>query len=89
MQNWHVSPIKHSNFKNVAPAVVYTAEMDPLRGEGEAYAKKLIEGGCQVETHLFKGAPHTYAHLDEILESGKLYNRMTVDALNRAFGAAG
>ncbi|KAF7587078.1 Arylacetamide deacetylase-like 2 [Aspergillus hancockii] len=40
-EDWKISPMLTSNFSNLAPALVFTAEMDTLRSEGEAYAEKL------------------------------------------------
>lgn len=60
--------------------------MDPLRDEGEAYALKMREAGCQVQSVRVKGAPHIFMQLDEILEIGRFYNHVSVEALKRAFG---
>jgi len=79
--DWRVSPILAPNFKGLAPALVITAELDPLRDEGEAYAQKLIDGGCKVQTHRLLGAPHLVMQLDDILDCGKEYNKVVIGAL--------
>ena len=63
--------------------MVFTAEMDPLRDEGEAYAAKLKAGGCRVEMMRMAGAPHTFAMLDGILESGRIYTKKVIEAMKR------
>ncbi|KAL7955684.1 esterase [Trichoderma compactum] len=86
--NWKVSPIEAPNFKNLAPALIWTAEMDVLRDEGEAYGRKMNDAGSKAEIIRLKGAPHNFAHLDAILESGKTYNRESIRALRDAFGGS-
>ncbi|KAL7794644.1 esterase [Trichoderma afarasin] len=86
--NWKVSPIKAPNFKDLAPALIWTAEMDVLRDEGEAYGRKMNDAGSKAEIIRLKGAPHNFAHLDAILESGKTYNRKSIRALRHAFGGS-
>lgn len=56
-QNWKVSPILASNFKGLAPALIMTAEMDPLRDEGEAYGEKMNAAGSKAEVIRMKGMP--------------------------------
>ncbi|KAF9884769.1 hypothetical protein FE257_001259 [Aspergillus nanangensis] len=82
-EDWKISPILAPNFKGLAPALVCTAEMDPLRDEGEAYAAKLKAAGCQVEWKQMAGAPHTFMHLDGILKGGEEFNQLAVTAMKR------
>ncbi|KAJ5101094.1 hypothetical protein N7456_007146 [Penicillium angulare] len=85
--DWKISPILAPSFEGLALALVSTAELDPLRDEGEAYAAKLKEAGVSVELKRYLGAPHTFAGMDRILEGGRQYNAAVIAALQRAIGA--
>lgn len=71
------------NFSNMAPALVSAAELDPLGDEGECYAMKLKAAGNRVQQSRFLSAPHTFAGLHGILESGREYNDKVVAAMKR------
>lgn len=71
------------DFSGLATALVFTAEMDPLRDEGEVYAAKLKAAGCQVELIRMAGAPHTFSMLDGILESGRVYNEKVIETMRK------
>lgn len=60
-----------------------TAELDPLRDEGEAYAAKLQAAGVSVEMDRIAGAPHLVAILDGILEGGQRYNEKVIATMKR------
>jgi acetyl esterase/lipase len=82
--DFRVSPILAKNFAGLAPALVITAEMDLLRDEGEAYAKKMNEAGSKAEIYRLKGACHFTPLLDDICESGREYNRLVIRAMREA-----
>jgi acetyl esterase/lipase len=78
-----ISPMLAKDFSNLADALVFTAELDPLRDEGEAYAEKLKAAGTQVELIRVLGAPHTFGHKDGVMESGKKYNAKVIDEFKK------
>lgn len=62
---------------------MFTAELDPLRDEGEAYAAKLQAAGAVVEVNRIPGVPHLVASMDGILEGGRRYNAKVVETMKR------
>lgn len=59
-QNPYFSPLMAENFENLPKTLVLTAEFDPLRDEGEDYARKLMEAGNDVSLHRIADALHGY-----------------------------
>lgn len=55
-----LSPIRTRDLSGLPPALVITAELDPLRDEGRAYAARLVAAGVEVVDSLYEGQVHTF-----------------------------
>jgi acetyl esterase len=56
----YASPSFAADFSGLAPALIATAEFDPLRDEGEAYADSLTAAGISVVKHRYEGMFHSF-----------------------------
>lgn len=61
-----VSPIYHTDFKNLPAAFVITAEYDPLKDEGMEYAEKLKLAGNSVLQKDYKKLVHGFFNIPKI-----------------------
>jgi Esterase/lipase len=54
------APILNKDLSRLPPALILTAQYDPLRDQGEAYGAKLAEAGVPVTVVRFKGVIHGF-----------------------------
>ena len=80
------SPLLHPNLAGLPPALIITAEFDPLRDEGNAYAAALEAAGVPVQHVQARGHMHTSITMVDMVISGATH-RDTMAAALRGFFA--
>lgn len=76
-------PLNAQSLEGLPPAVVATAGYDPLRDEGDAYAKRLRDAGVQVLHLTYPHLAHSFSMLGGVLPSASLALFDIADNLKR------
>lgn len=80
LENPYVSPLLATDFKDLPPALAITAQFDPLRDEGEAYARKLMDAGIPAKVRRFDGVIHGFISFGGILpQANDAINEMAAE----------
>jgi acetyl esterase len=81
----YASPIRAATLSSVAPATVITAEYDPLRDEGEAYAARLLAAGVPATVTRYDGVIHGFFGMGNVIDKAKLAVAQAARELRQAF----
>jgi acetyl esterase len=64
-----LSPLQAEDHSNLPPALIVTAEFDPLRDEGELYGERLKAAGVDAEVIRFDGLVHDFLATAPVFQS--------------------
>ncbi|KQY77250.1 esterase [Microbacterium sp. Root1433D1] len=86
----YASPLRATSHERLPPALILTSELDPLRGDGEAYARALSAAGVPVTAMRFIGQTHGSLGSTGYVPAADVAHRLVVSELRtlHARGAA-
>jgi len=76
-----------SMLKGTPPALIITAEFDPLRDEGEAYGRRLIENGVTASIVRYNGMFHSFFGMLGLLDDADTAHTLAANMTAKSFGA--
>jgi acetyl esterase len=81
-----ISPLRALHVAGLPPAIIHTAEFDPMRDEGNAYARKLLAAGVTVEHVCHDGMIHNFHAMSAVLPQARLMISQIGEQVRRAVG---
>jgi acetyl esterase len=84
--DWRFSPVRAPDLTGLPPAFVLTAEFDPLRDQGERYARELEAAGTAVELRRYDGVFHGFFGMRDFMEPAQEAFDDVTKALRAALG---
>ena len=81
----HFAP--DSLLKGAPPALIITAELDPLRDEGEEYGRRLIANGVTASVVRYNGMFHSFFQMHQLLDDANTAHTLAASMVAKAFNA--
>ena len=85
--NPYAAPMAADDLSDLPPALVITAEFDPLRDEGEAYGRRLQAAGVPATNSRYDGMIHGFFSMSGVVDKGREAVLEASTALRAAFAA--
>jgi acetyl esterase/lipase len=79
----YASPLRAASHQGLPPAVILTAEYDPLRGDGDAYGHALRLAGVDASVVRYQGVTHDVFIFTGVLPAARRWHEDVISALRR------
>ena len=80
--------LDHADLSGLPPVTIVSAELDPLRSEGEALARRFQSAGVATEQRTYNGVTHEFFGMGDVLQEAEDAVLFGAMGLLRAFGTA-
>ncbi len=81
----YAAPLRAADLSGLPPALIITAEYDPVRDEAEHYAQRLRQAGVPVQLSRYAGMIHSFFRMFALFEQSRRALAEVANALRTAF----
>ena len=81
----HISPLFARDFSSLPPALILSAEYDPMRDEGEIYAQKLQSAGVPTILKRYPGMVHGFFQMGGLIDDARLAMEFVGETFKKHF----
>jgi acetyl esterase/lipase len=79
--------LDQADLSGLPPATIINAELDPLRSEGEALARRFQQAGVTAQQRTYAGVTHEFFGMTPVLAKAREAQQFAAAALRQAFGS--